>query len=242
MRSGAPLRSMGGTDHRREATEAMTRTYPSLLQGLEDEARRSLIAQSRPRRFRARDIVCHEGDPGDSLHVVVSGKLAVRVTTPLGQIATLSLLGPGDSFGELALLDPASLRTATVVAIEEAHTLTLTGAQLDVLRRQYPQVDTYITETLTSYVRRLSTMVLEALYLPVEDRVTRRLARLAGLYSLDNGGADIRLTQDDLASMAGTTRATANKVLQELAGRGLLTLRRGRISVPDRYALDRAAR
>jgi CRP/FNR family cyclic AMP-dependent transcriptional regulator len=172
----------------------------------------------------------------------VSGKLAVRVTMPLGQIATLSLLGPGDSFGELALLDPESLRTATIVAIEEAHTLTITGAQLEELRRQHPQVDAYITETLTSYVRRLSTMVLEALYLPVEDRVTRRLARLAGLYSRDNASAEIRLTQDDLASMAGTTRATANKVLQDLAGRGLLTLGRGRISVPDRFALDRAAR
>jgi len=219
----------------------MTRTYPLLLEGLDDHARRSLIAQSRPRRFRAREIVCHEGDPGDSLHIVVSGKLAVRVTTPLGQIVTLSLLGPGDSFGELALLDPDSLRTATVVAIEEAHTLTLTGAQLDVLRRQHPQVDTYITETLTSYVRRLSALVLEALYLPVEDRVTRRLARLAELYAVE-GGAEIRLTQDDLASMAGTTRATANKVLQELAGRGLLSLGRGRISVPDRFALHRAAR
>jgi CRP/FNR family transcriptional regulator, cyclic AMP receptor protein len=220
----------------------MTRTYPSLLQGLDDDARRSLIAQSRPRRFRARDIVCHEGDPGDSLHVIVSGKLAVRVTTPLGQVVTLSLLGPGDSFGELALLDSASLRTATVVAIEEAHTLMLTGAQLDGLRRQHPRVDAYITETLTSYVRRLSTMVLEALYLPVEDRVVRRLAHLARLYAIDNGSAEIRLTQDDLASMAGTTRATANKVLQDLAGRGLLTLRRGRISVPDRFALDRAVR
>jgi CRP/FNR family transcriptional regulator, cyclic AMP receptor protein len=220
----------------------MTRTYPSLLEGLDDDARRSLIAQSRPRRFRARDIVCHEGDPGDSLHVIVSGKLAVRVTTPLGQVVTLSLLGPGDSFGELALLDSASLRTATVVAIEEAHTLMLTGAQLDGLRRQHPRVDAYITETLTSYVRRLSTMVLEALYLPVEDRVIRRLAHLARLYAIDNGSAEIRLTQDDLASMAGTTRATANKVLQELAGRGLLTLRRGRISVPDRFALDRAVR
>jgi CRP/FNR family transcriptional regulator, cyclic AMP receptor protein len=84
--------------------------------------------------------------------------------------------------------------------------------------------------------------VLEALYLPVEDRVIRRLAHLARLYAIDNGSAEIRLTQDDLASMAGTTRATANKVLQELAGRGLLTLRRGRISVPDRFAFDRAVR
>ena len=172
----------------------------------------------------------------------MSGKLAVRVTTPLGQIATLSLLGPGDSFGELALLDPESMRTATVVALEETHTLMVTGAQLEALRRRHPQVDAFITETLTFYVRRLSARVLEALYLPVEDRVTRRLAELTSIYACAGGGAEIRLTQDEIASMAGTTRATTNKVLQELAGRGLLTLRRGRISVPDRFALDRAVR
>lgn len=220
----------------------MTRAHPSLLQGLDDTARHRLLAESRPRRYRAREIVFHEGDPGDGLHVVVSGKLAVRVITPLGQIATLSLLGPGDSFGELAVLDPASLRTATVVAVEEAHTLMLTGAQLTALRQQHPQIDRFVTETLSAYVRRLSMMVLEALYLPVEIRLTRRLARLATIYARDDGSAEIRLTQDDLASMAGTTRATANKVLQELAGRGLLTLGRARITVRDRLALDRAAR
>lgn len=212
----------------------------SLLQGLDDAARGRLIATSRPRRFRARETVCHEGDPGDSFHIVVSGRLAVHVTTPLGHIATLSLLGPGDTFGELALLDPAARRTATVVAVEEAHTLCLTRAQLDELRQHHPEIDRFITETLAGYVRRLTVMVVEALYLPVDARIARRLAHLASIYARDNGSAEIRLTQDDLASMAGTTRATTNKVLQELAVRGVLSLRRGRIVVRDRGALDRA--
>lgn len=83
-------------------------------------------------------------------------------------------------------------------------------------------------------------MVLEALYLPVDVRIARQLGRLARIYAGANGSAEIRLTQDDLAGMAGTTRATTNKVLQELAGRGLLSLGRGRIVVRDRVALDRA--
>ena len=78
-------------------------------------------------------------------------------------------------------------------------------------------------------------MVLEALYLPVETRLARRLSQLALVYD-----GDIRLTQDDLASMAGTTRATANGVLRTLEDRGLLALRRGRISVLDPAALARA--
>lgn len=220
----------------------MTRAHPSLLQGLDEAARQRLIAASRPRRFRAREIVCHEGDPGDTFHIVMSGRLAVHVTTPLGHSATLSLLGPGDTFGELALLDPASLRTATVVALEEAHTLSLTRAQLDDLRLHHPEIDRFLTATLAGHVRRLSAMVLEALYLPVDVRVARQLARLAGLYAGANGSAEIRLTQDDLAGMAGTTRATTNKVLQELAARGVLSLSRGRIVVRDRDALDRVAR
>jgi CRP-like cAMP-binding protein len=85
-------------------------------------------------------------------------------------------------------------------------------------------------------------MVLEALYLPVDARVARQLARLAGMYAGGDAAAEIRLTQDDIAGMAGTTRATTNKVLQELAARGVLSLSRGRIVVRDRPALDRAGR
>jgi len=218
----------------------MTRAQSSLLQGLDEAARQRLIATGRPRRFRAREIVCHEGDPGDTFHIVMSGRLAVHVTTPLGHSATLSLLGPGDTFGELALLDPSSMRTATVVAVEEAHTLSLTRAQLEELRRHHPQIDRFLTETLAGYVRRLSAMVLEALYLPVDARVARQLARLAGMYATAADSAEIRLTQDDIAGMAGTTRATTNKVLHELAARGVLSLSRGRIVVRDRLALDRA--
>ncbi len=186
--------------------------------------------------------MCHEGDPGDCLHLITTGRLIVRVTTPLGHTATLSLLNTGDSFGELALLSPEARRTATVVAVEDTDTLTLSRAQLARLRRDHPQIDRILTNTLAAQVRRLSAMVLEALYLPVDERVIRRLAQLARAYGGNAAIAEIRLTQDDLASMAGTTRATANKVLRELEDRRVLTLGRGTITVTDRPALDRAAR
>ncbi|MEJ3655142.1 Crp/Fnr family transcriptional regulator [Actinomycetes bacterium KLBMP 9759] len=213
---------------------------PALLEGMDGLARQRLLAACRPRRFRSREIVFHEGDPGESVHIVMSGRVAVRVTTPLGHVVTLSVLGPGDSFGELALLDPDSLRTATVIAIEETHTLMITGTQLAELRRSHLHIDRFLDEMLGGYVRRLSQMVVEALYLPVEVRIARRLANLATVYATTGGRAVIRLTQEDLASMAGTTRATTNKVLQELASRNVLRLGRGRIEVRDRAALARA--
>jgi len=209
-----------------------------MLGGLDEGARRRLLSAGDLRRFGCREIIFHEGDLGDSLHLIMSGRVAVRVTTPLGDTATLSLLATGDTFGELALLDPDARRTATVVALEPTRTLALRRPILLALRQQHAEIDQVLSAHLAGYVRRLSAMVLEAMYLPVEQRVARRLAHVAELYADPAGsGAEIRLTQDDVASLAGTTRATANRVLRALESRGLLVLSRGRITVPDRARL-----
>ncbi|MFI7002055.1 Crp/Fnr family transcriptional regulator [Nocardia sp. NPDC050175] len=212
-----------------------------ILRGLTDQERREILASCTPRRFKRREILCHEGDPGDCLHLIKSGRLIVRVATPFGNTATLTMLGPGYSFGELAVADSNSRRTATVEAVENVETLTLSRAQLTTLRQTYPEIDQVIIATLAAQVRRLSAQVLEALYLPVETRVVRRLVDLARIYGGAHPIAEIRLNQDDLASMAGTTRATTNKVLRELQQREILALTRGRITVVDRAALVRAA-
>ena len=208
-----------------------------LLHGLDLDERRKLVEACTPRRFARREIVFHQGDPGDCMHLVASGRFAVRVTTPRGDAADLRVIGVGEVFGELALLDPNARRSATVVALEQGHTLSLGAAQFAALRRRYPQVDRVLTAMLAANVRRLSAQVLESMYLPVDQRLARLLARLAGTY-----GGQIPLTQDDVAGMVGTTRATANAVLRRLEDRGVLTLRRGRITVRDAAALERIAR
>ncbi|WP_063057424.1 Crp/Fnr family transcriptional regulator [Nocardia sienata] len=212
-----------------------------ILRGLREPEQREILASCTPRRYKRREIICHEGDPGDCLHLIKSGRLIVRVATPLGDIATLTMLGPGHSFGELAVLDSRSRRTATVEAVESAETLTFGRAQLMALRQRYPEIDRVMIDTLAAQVRRLSAQVLEALYLPVETRVVRRLVDLAAIYGGPSSTAEIRLNQEDLASMAGTTRATTNKVLRDLQQRNILALTRGRITVIDRVALARFA-
>lgn len=213
-----------------------------ILRGLRESERREILATCTPRRYKRREILCHEGDPGDCLHLIKSGRLIVRVATPFGDTATLTMLGPGYSFGELAVLDSSSRRTATVEAVENVETLTFSRAQLTALRQSYPEIDRVIIATLAAQVRRLSVQVLEALYSPVETRVVRRLVDLASIYGGSSSIAEIRLNQEDLASMAGTTRATANKVLRDLQQRNILALTRGRITVVDRVALVRSAR
>ncbi|MGW1739966.1 Crp/Fnr family transcriptional regulator [Nocardia sp. NPDC001965] len=212
-----------------------------ILRELPEAERREILASCTPRRYKRREILCHEGDPGDCLHLIKSGRLIVRVATPFGDTATLTMLGPGYSFGELAVLDSSARRTATVEAVENTETLTFGRAQLTALRASYPEIDRVMIATLTAQVRRLSGQVLEALYLPVETRVVRRLVDLAAIYGGSGSIAEIRLNQEDLASMAGTTRATANRVLRDLQQRNILALTRGRITVIDRAALVRHA-
>jgi CRP/FNR family cyclic AMP-dependent transcriptional regulator len=208
----------------------------ALFRGLDEDHRRRLLAAATPRRFRRREVVFHEGDPGDCLHVVVSGRFLVRAVTPQGDVATLRLVGSGDFFGELALIVPDARRTATVVALEPGHTLALSRAQFGAIRTRFPEVNNVVVASLAESVRRTSALVVDMTYLSVEERIARRLVELTNTF-----GTTIPLTQDDLAELAGTARATANGILRGLERRGFVALHRGRITVLDRAALDRRA-
>lgn len=213
----------------------------ALFDVVSEEQARAVLAVARRRRFKRGEVVFHEGDPGDTLHLVDRGHVAVRVTTPMGDTATLRVLGPGDYFGELAVVSPAP-RNATVVALEAAETLGLHRDEVDELRRLHPEVDRVLLEAVVGEVRRLSVQLLEALYVPVPKRVARRLVELADAYREGDGAVVLPLTQEDLAGVCGTTRPTVNKVLNELADRGLVDVERGRVTVGDRAGLRRAGR
>ena len=229
------------------------RVEPRLLEPLPVADRADVLAAAVTRRFSRGETLVQEGEPGESLHLVSSGRLAVRVSTPDGATATLTVISAGDSFGELALLGD-HVRTATVVALESSETLVLTRSAFDALRRSHPGVERALTQALARRVQELSAALLEALYEPVERRVMARLVDLARTYGAPTGplapsrpGAPpavrrpvvVPITQDDLAGMAGTTRPTTNQVLQRLADEGVLTLGRGRIELRDVAALRR---
>ena len=212
-----------------------------MLQELDEEDRRRLLVAGRRRRFARREVVFHEGDPGDTLHLVERGHVAVRTTTPLGDVATFSVVGPGGTFGELALLEDRS-RSATVIALEPTETWALRRADFDALRAEHPSVDRFLVQLLAGYVRELSERLVEAYYLGAEKRVVRRLLALTPVYASAGSPQPVPLTQEELASMAGTSRATVNRVLGELERAGVIIVGRGRITVCDVDALTRAAR
>jgi CRP/FNR family transcriptional regulator, cyclic AMP receptor protein len=212
-----------------------------LLRGLAEPDRRALLARMGRRTYRKDETLFHEGDPGNSLHLIDKGRVAIRASTRAGDAAILAVLGRGDYFGEQALLSPTASRTASVVALEPVETRVLQRTDFEQLCRQQPSVQGFLVEVLAAQVRRLSTQLLEALYLPVEERVIRRLADLAVLYASEQSTVDIPLRQEELASLAGTTRSTTNRVLKQLVDDNVVGLGRGRIVILDVAALaDRA--
>ncbi len=213
-----------------------------LLGGLSEDERRLVLAKMTRRAFKKGDSLFFEGDPGDSLHVLQHGRVAVRTSTPQGDVVTLTVMGPGACFGEQALLSSDSRRTATVVALEAVETRMLHRRDFDELRQRQPSVERFLVDVLAAQVRRLSNQVLDALYMPAEQRVVRQVAELAVLYGDGSEHTDIPIRQEDLASMAGTTRPTANRVLKQLEADGLLLLGRGHMRIIDRARLDKRAR
>ena len=214
-----------------------------LLDGLADTEVQALLSIARRRKFARGEVVFHEHDPADTLHLVDKGRFAVRVSTPLGDTAILSILGPGDMFGELSLLgDTQTRRSATVAALEAGETRSVHRLDFERLRGAHPETAAVLISILSGEVRRLSRHLLEALYVPADKRVLRRLLELAELY--DDGGAAtvVPLTQEDLAGLAGTSRATVNRVLREEAARGTVKLGRGRTTVLDRDGVARRGR
>ena len=208
-----------------------------MLEGLPEDEVRRVVASARRRRFARQEVLFHEGDPATTVHLVAKGRIAVRVTTPQGDVATVDLVLAGDVVGELALLSPGRRRGATAVAMEPTETLSIDETTFSTLRRDDPAVSDFLVQLLAARVHRLTDRLLEALYLPAEVRLWRRILELSDTY-----GDVVPLTQEDLAGLAGTTRATVNRALRREEKLGTIALGRGRVSVVDRDGLARRSR
>lgn len=186
-------------------------------------------------------MVFHEGDPANSMHLLVSGHVSVRVTTPQGDEAVYAVLGPGATFGEVGLLTETPVRTATVSALDVVETLALSASRVARMRSTDPAMDRFLVSLLAGYLKRQDARLLEALYVPVEKRVLRRLVALTRLYGHGLPGTVIPLTQEIIASIAGSTRPTTNQVLRTAEKAGLITIGRGQVRVDDPTGLARQA-
>jgi CRP/FNR family transcriptional regulator, cyclic AMP receptor protein len=132
-----------------------------LLRPLEEDDRRRVLSAASRHRYRRGEAIFREGDRGDSLHLLDKGHVAVQMTTPLGDVLTLAVLGPGEMFGELAALSSQSHRTATIRSLDRTETLVISGEHFTELRRRHPSLNELLLELASAHIPRLSGQLVE---------------------------------------------------------------------------------
>jgi CRP-like cAMP-binding protein len=201
----------------------------------------TLAGALRVRRFRKGETVFHQGDPGDALFIVASGSVKVVLPSDEGaEPAIVAVLGAGEFFGELALLDGAP-HSATIVALEGTETLVLRrGTFLDLIDTA-PELRRALLASLAAEIRRLTGHVEDLHFLDLPGRLASRILRLAAGEQRDENGAVTipwPYTQSELAGMIGGSRQSVNRLLADLADEGLVKMGREVLVVTD---VDRLA-
>jgi CRP-like cAMP-binding protein len=211
-----------------------------LFRHLPAPALEELSQNLRLRHFGPGDTVFYEGDPGTSLCVIQSGRIKLSLISATGREVIIDLLGPGDVFGELALLD-GEPRSADAVATEGADLLLLQRQDFLQFLEEHPKLSIALLAELSRRLRRDTQLIQDAAFLDVPARLARVILRLAepqgDAASPNQVRATPRLTQTNLAGLVGTTRETLNKFLGMYQDDGLIRLERGRIFVLDEHAL-----
>lgn len=202
--------------------ELLART--ALFSGLDAKALDRLAGLCRRRSFRGGEPVFREGDPGTALYVVETGEVKILLSGAEGKEVVLVLLGPGEYFGELALLD-GEPRSADAVTTAPAGLLILSREDFLRFLHETPAVAVSLLATLSRRLRRTDHLVHDAAFADVRTRLVKLLLELAqtrGQKSPEGVVIASRLTQGDLANMVGATRESVNKWLRYYAEQGLV--------------------
>jgi len=197
-----------------------------LFTALDDAASASLLANMVSVKISKGTILFAEGDGGDQLYVIAEGKLKLGTSSGDGRENLLSILGPGEMFGELSLFDPGP-RTSTATAVTDAKLLSLGQEKLLPWLAENPKVSLQLLASLAQRLRRTNEAVGDLVFSDVPGRVAKALIDLGERFGkkTDEGlFVHHDLTQEELAQLVGASRETVNKALADFAGRNWLKL------------------
>jgi CRP-like cAMP-binding protein len=216
--------------------EQLVRDLP-LLARLPDEDLRALASRGRVRTYSSGSTIFGEGEAGNSLHIVIEGRVRITVLSRGGEEATLALLGPGESCGELSLVDGRP-RSASAIAAQTTKTLVVTRNEFLQWLSERPRAAFALLETLSMRIRRTDEALADLAFMDLSHRLAKRLLDLAPPRP---GGSRLRITQRELAAMLGASRESVNKQLNVFAREGWVALSRGSVTLKDPGALRRLA-
>ncbi len=212
-----------------------------LFRGLPSATLERIAALATQRSYRRGEIVFSAGEAGDALFGVVSGRIRISTGSPEGREIFLNIMGPGDTFGEIALLDGGA-RTATATAIEAAELVSVRREPLFELLEREPKAALELLRLCGERLRWTSGLLEDAVLLDAPARLAKRLLSLVGLHGEPGGeGRTVRISQEELASFLGVSRQAVNQQLQEWKARGWVGLGRGTVTLLDANAFRDAA-
>ncbi|MGE5595516.1 MAG: Crp/Fnr family transcriptional regulator [Hyphomicrobiales bacterium] len=220
--------------------EQLIRDLP-LLARLPGDDMRALASKGRMRSYPPGTTIFGEGERGDSLHVVVDGRVRISVTSGSGDEATVAMVGPGDCFGELSLLDGRP-RSASAITSSPTKTFVVTRDAFVEWIQERPAAALAILETLSLRLRRTDEALADLAFLDLAHRLAKQLIVLASMHTVDGAPSldppiRIHVTQGELASMLGVSRESVNKQLNAFAREGWLSLSRGAVILKQPEAL-----
>ncbi len=208
-----------------------------LFSGLDGSALALLEQHATIRTYPKNTIVINEGDDANALFVVLEGQVKVFLSNEEGKEIIINMQGPGEYFGELALLD-SSQRSASVMTTEKSKLAFLSKADFQRVLAEHSDIALNLIKALTGRVRVLSENVKNLALLDVYGRVAKTLLGLA----TDHDGQLIvekRLTQQDIANHVGASREMVARIMKDLVQGGYITVTRDQITIneklPDRY-------
>jgi len=216
------------------ADESVIRSAP-LFSALNDEEAASLRASMTQVKVSKGHTLFKEGDEGDRLYVVLEGKLKLGTTSIDGRENLLSILGPGEMFGELSLFDPEP-RTATATAVTDAKLLALAHDQVIGLVTRHPQASLELLRRLAQRLRKSNEILADLVFADVPGRVAKAIIDLGARFGQQkDDGLHVNhdLTQEELAQLVGASRETVNKALADFASRGWVRLEPRSVVVLD---------
>lgn len=223
--------------------EEVVRRAP-LFTALDEAAALSPRASMDTVKIAKGSILFKEGDDGEHLYVIVDGKLKLGTSSGDGRENLLSILGPGEMFGELSLFDPGP-RTSTATAVTDAKLLSLSHEKVIPWLKQNPEVSLQLLTRLSQRLRRTNEAVGDLVFSDVPGRVAKALIDLGdrfGKTTPEGLLVNHDLTQEELAQLVGASRETVNKALADFAGRGWLKLDGRSVLITDVERLSKRSR
>ncbi|WP_067779595.1 Crp/Fnr family transcriptional regulator [Actinomyces vulturis] len=215
-----------------------------LFEGMSPEEQDELRAMMTRTTLRRGETLFTEGEQGDRLYVLLTGKIKLGHTSADGRENLLAVLGPGEVVGELTLFDPGP-RSTTATAVAPTDLLALEHGQLMNFIENHPALAKDMLRSLAQRLRRTNTALADLVFSDVPGRVAKALLDLAdrfGANTEDGLHVPHDLTQEELAQLVGASRETVNKSLAEFVSRGWIRLEGRAVTLLDVERLRRRAR